>query len=111
MTATTYTVETAAADAIEILKQWKSVHDEYKAAHAELVEKIQDASVSSEDFHEVSKREDALYAEQVRLCEEACALMSGEVFSETTKAECMDWVYDEYDALMSDLADIARGDY
>ena len=111
MTATTYTVETAAAEAIEILKQWKPVHDEYKASHAEVIKKMQDASVSAEDFHEASEREDALYAQHVRLCEEACALMSDEVFSEACKAECMDWMYRDFDALMSDLADIARGDY
>ena len=111
MTATTHTVETAAAEAIEILKQWKPVHDEYKATRAEVIKKMQDASVSAEDFHDVSEREDTLYAEHVRLCDEVCALMSSEVFSEATKAECMDWMYDEYDALMADLADIARGDY
>lgn len=111
MTAATHTVETAAAKAVEVLKQWKPVYDEYRSAHAEVVEKMQDASVSAEDFHEASEREDELDAKQDALIDEACALMSDEVFSEATKVECMLWARNDFDALMSDLADIARGDY
>lgn len=106
-----YTVETAAAESVDILKRWKTAHDEYKSVHADVMKKMQDADVSDEEFHKVSKREDELYAEHVRLCHEARALMSREVFSKASESECMDWIYHDYDGLIRDLADIACGDY
>lgn len=97
MTATTYTVETAAAEAIEILKQWKSVRDEYLAArHGDMESYFRSLDLGEEM--------DKLYAKAMKL-------MTKEVFADTDEYDVMDWMYDEYDALMSDLADIARGDY
>lgn len=97
MTATTRTVETAAAEAIEILKQWKSVRDEYLAArHGDM-----ESYFRSFDIEE---KMNELYAKAMKL-------MTEEVFAEVTEYDVMDWMYDEYDGLMADLADIARGDY
>lgn len=97
MTATTYTVETAAAEAIEVLKQWKSVRDEYMVAkHGDEASWLRSLDLGEEM--------DKLYAKAMKL-------MTKEVFADTNEYDVMDWMYDEYDALMSDLADIARGDY
>ena len=97
MTATTHTVETAAAEAIEILKQWKSIRDEYMIAkHGDEASWLRSLDLGEEM--------DKLYAKAMKL-------MTEEVFADVTEYDVMDWMYDEYDALMSDLADIARGDY
>ena len=96
MTATTHTVETAAAEAIEILKQWKSVRDEYMTAkHGD-----QESWLRSLDLGEEM---DKLYAKAMKV-------MTEDVFADVTEYDVMDWMYDEYDGLMADLADIARGD-
>ena len=67
--------------------------------------------MSADEFHKISEHEDVLYAEHVRLYNEACTFMYREVFSKAPESECMDWIYYDYDGLMRDLADIARGDY
>lgn len=97
MTPTTYTVETAAAEAIEILKQWKSVRDEYLSARHGDMESYFHSFDIEEKMNELGAK--------------AKKLMVEEIFADTNEYDVMDWMYDEYDALMSDLADIARGDY
>lgn len=38
-------------------------------------------------------------------------IMRVHVFENLLPATAMDWIYDDYDALMADLADIAHGDF
>ena len=105
------TVEQSAAKAIELLSEWKPVHDEYKRIHAEVVTAIKDPEVSNDEFMRLSASEDALYDLHVNICNEACKLMCDEVFADVCEAECMDWMYSDFDGLMADLADIERGDF
>lgn len=87
----------SASKAIDILKQWKSVRDEYMVAkHGDESSWLRSLDLGDEM--------DRLYASAVRV-------MTEEVFDDVTEYDVIDWMYDEYDALMSDLADIVRGDY
>lgn len=96
MTATAHNVETAAAEAIEILKQWKNVRDEYMAAkHGDEASWLRSLGLGEEM--------DGLYSKAMKV-------MTEDVFADVTEYDVMGWMYDEYDGLMADLADITRGE-
>lgn len=104
----------SAARAIEILRRWRPV-DECRAAKpsAEWGEPSMENLISLEGEHE-------------RLRDAAIEVMVHDVFDFAGPScpdhlrclsdghgylDCMDWMYHDYDALMADLADIARGDF
>lgn len=97
------TTEQAAAVALDILKGLAPVKAERDALMAELSTR---ANTIEEGRH-LSHLTD----QYIDLADEATRVMKLFVFSGTEGYEIRDWISDDFDALMSDLADIARGDY
>lgn len=97
----------SAAKVIEILRQWKLKHDEYRAGIIAREASFADCSYDAEK----SASLDALGDECSELAADAEQMMRVHVFEDLLPATTMDWIYDDYDALMADLADIARGDF
>ncbi len=97
----------SAAKVIEILRQWKLKHDEYRAGIIAREASFADGSYDAEK----SASLDALGDECSELAADAEQMMRVHVFEDLLPATAMDWIYDDYDALMADLADIARGDF
>ena len=105
----------SAAKVIEILEQWKPVYDKYKSAKPEAKwgEPSMDKVMDLEGEHE-------------RLRDSAIEIMVHDVFDFDGPScpdwmrgladglwylDCMEWLYDDYEALIADLTDIARGDF
>lgn len=97
------TTEQAAAIALDILKGLKPVKDERDALIAELTDRV--------DTREDAERLTSLTDQCIDLAYEATRVMKLHVFEGTADYEIRDWIADDLDALMADLADIARGDY
>lgn len=97
----------SAAKVIEILRQWKPKHDKYMAGII-----AREASFANGSFDaEKSASLDALGDECHELAADAEQIMRVHVFENLLPTTAMDWIYDDYDALMADLADIAHGDF
>lgn len=97
------TTEQAAAVALDILKGLAPVKAERDALMAELAGRV--------DTHDDRVRLDLLTDQYIDLSYEATRVMKLFVFRDTEKPEIHDWIDDDFDGLMADLADIARGDY
>ena len=97
------TTEEAAAIALDILSGLAPIRAERDRLH-----KVMRAA---RDTHEDRERCNDLTDEYVRIANAATRVMRLHVFNETEAFEIKDWIDDDLDALMADLADIARGDY
>ena len=97
------TTEQAAAVALDILKGLAPIKAERDALMAELTVRA--------DTHDDRERLSCLTDQYIDLAYEATRVMKLFVFRETEEPEISGWVSDDFDALMADLADIARGDY
>ena len=97
------TTEQAAAVALDILKSLAPVKAERDALRAELAGRV--------DTREDRERLNLLTDRCIDLAYEATRVMRLHVFEGTSEYEIRDWIDDDLDALMADLADIARGDY
>lgn len=97
------TTEQAAAIALDILNGLVPVKAEREQLH-----KVMRAA---KDTHEDRERCADLTDEYIRIANAATIVMKLHVFNETEDFEILDWIDDDFDVLMSDLADIARGDY
>ena len=97
------TTEQAAAIAIDILEGLKPV----KAERDELMAELADRTDTRED----AERLTSLTDQYIDLANKATRVMKLFVFSDTEGYEIRDWIADDFDGLMADLADIARGDY
>lgn len=97
------TTEQAAAVALDILKGLAPVKAERDVLMAELATRTNTV--------EEGRRLSDLTDQYVDLANEATHVMKIFVFNGTEGYEIRDWIADDLDALMSDLADIARGDY
>ena len=97
----------SAAKVIEILRQWKHKHDEYMAGIIARETSFADGSFDTEKSASI----DALGDECHELAADAEQIMRVHVFENLLPATAIDWIYDDYDTLMTDLADIARGDF
>lgn len=97
------TTEQAAAVAIDILKGLAPVKAERDALMAELATR---ANTVEEGI-----RLSNLTDEYIEIAGAAAEMMRLRIFRDTLYSTIRDWISDDFDALMADLADIARGDY
>lgn len=103
------TTEEAAKIAADRLKVWKAMRESYKEVH-EYANSVLQCKEPCDNPQLIWEAEESLAQSSHKYGETLAGYMAAFVFG-CDAIDCKYWMFNEYDALLSDLEDIARGDY